>query len=135
MRIALDEAGAARYVEGEINKYATVHMKAAEEAAAVRLQKELLMEKDKEITEEIRREAEEESLAGLKAAEAEAEEAEEEEDEEEEEEEMEPKQKLIQILVAAALLGIAFLLDKKLELPMWGRLCTSCPMPRPASTC
>ena len=51
-------------------------MKAAEEAAAVRLQKELLMEKDKEITEEIRREAEEESLAGLKAAEAEAEEAE-----------------------------------------------------------
>ena len=80
------------------------------------------MEKDKEITEEIRREAEEALEAGLKAAEAEAEEAEEEEDEEEEEEEMEPKQKLIQILVAAALLGIAFLLDRKLELPMWGRL-------------
>ena len=77
------------------------------------------MENDKEIKEEIRREAAE---AELKAAAAEAEEVEEEEDDEEEEEEMEPKQKLIQILVAAALLGIAFLLDRKLELPMWGRL-------------
>ncbi len=81
------------------------------------------MENDKEIKEEIRREAEEaeaEVKAGLKAA-AEAEEAEEDEDDDEEEE-MEPKQKLIQILIAAALLGIAFLLDRKLELPMWGRL-------------
>ena len=80
------------------------------------------MENDKEIKEEIRREAAE---AELKAAAAEAEEAEEDEDDDEDEEEemeMEPKQKLIQILVAAALLGIAFLLDRKLELPMWGRL-------------
>ena len=83
------------------------------------------MEKDKKLKEETRNAAkaleEEKNAAEAAAAEAEEDEAEE-DDDDDEEEEMEPKQKFLQIVIAAALLGAAFLLDRTLTLPLWGRL-------------